>query len=240
MLSQMEEIPDPEAYEREHDEALLRETEDSVEDTDADSETDPVIELIEDTEEEDPDEEPFVAPEPVTPSPVATDEESVRSGEDRVVSPPPSPQSLSLTSSDDDDPEEDTSSEEERDPTPAPAPAPVMPPPPLDLPPVSGAEHAYVVQFMTRDLLSAEARLNEARRVIVEEREARLRIQAEMRTTVARRTRARLHRIERRSRERVLGLGIRGGGVIQARDVRRVVRRAFARVRALLRRGAAP
>lgn len=142
----MEEIPDPEAFEREHDEALLRDTEDPGEDMSADTELSPWITLIGDTDDEDPDEEPFVEPEPVTPSPVATGEESVRSDDGRVVSPPSSSQSLSLTSSDDDF-EEDTSSEEERDPTPAPAPAPapVMPPPPLDLPPVSGADHAYVV-----------------------------------------------------------------------------------------------
>lgn len=169
-MSKIPEIPDPEAYEREHDEALLRETDDPEEDMSDDPELGPWITLLGDTDDEDPEEEPFES-EPVTPSLVATDEESVRSGEGRVVSPPPSSQSSSSTSSDDDS-EEDTSEEEERDPTPAPAPAPVVPPPPLDLPPVSGAEHAYVVQFMTRDLLSAEARLNEARRALVEEREA--------------------------------------------------------------------
>lgn len=61
-----------------------------------------------------------------------------------------------------------------------------------------------------------------------------------MRTAVARRTRARLHRIERRSRARIVGLGVRGGGVVRTKDARRVVRRAFFRVRALLRRGATP
>lgn len=218
-------------YEQQHDEALLAavEIEGHVEQT------------VEEDPEEDPEEEPMddgigftdrfghparVVRDP-TPSPpphISSEEEESEDfapvdyeAEDVPSSDPDSPSSASDSSA-----ETETSSEPD-----APLPPPVLG--------ISVARYEFIVASMTARLAEAEARLDESRRQLAAEREARLAPRGWMRLTTPSAVRRVMTRIECRARVQVRSLPEDLAGRVSRVRAERILRRAMRRVRDLTR-----
>lgn len=145
----------------------------------------------------------------------------------RAPTPPPPP----LSPSDDED------SYEELTPTAfvmEDAPDPDTPPPS----PVDGVPrfiHDWVVGTVTAELTEAEIRLDESRRQLAAEREARYAQHGGMRFTTPHAARREMTRIEMRARIQIRSLPIGDDGRVSRADTEEIVRAAMARVRDMTR-----
>lgn len=223
----MGDISDPEEYERQHDEELLR-TPDSP-------------------EEEDPEEDPMWAPttefdEEIPVIEVEADEDDDQT-EGQEWEESQSPDSVLPLFSPERSPSPplppalEGHGEQAPEPTPAVDVSPAGPvtPPHVPLQGVPVFAHGWIVSRLTTDLAVAEARLAESRLQLAAERSARLRTQQVRMALRPQAFRRRVARIERRVLARIRALPTVGGGRVSRVDTERMVRIAMLRVRALTR-----
>lgn len=238
---------DPETFEEQHDEELMRAVdaeaeipdEDAGDEIDSDADTvilsddeDTVSEMDADTEEEDPEEDP--SEEDIE----ADDEASSReptvgaivpeSPLPHVRSPTPPPVPLSPGMGDYDDYEEFTPLAQETEAVP---PAEPDTPPPAPPAMISMAVHDWIVGTLTTELHGMEGRLAEARRELDAERTARF----ERRPTLPRAVSRDITGIELRARLRMRGLRGDGQGRVSRAEAEDVLRRAMRAVRDMTR-----
>lgn len=192
---------DPEAFELDHDEALLAPEDDPIEEpidiSDGDSDDDPEEDDERDIEMHLPSPERTPTPPPAPMSPLPTEEET---SEESV------PAHVEMELADD----------------------PAPPPPPLAVVPL--ALYEWMTSHYAADLTAAEARVAELRLQLTAEREARQMSQGGRVDGSTRRMRSAMRRIEERALNRVRRLSPLRGPVDRS-EVARVLSDAMRRVR---------
>ena len=239
---------DPDTFEEQHDEELMRavdETEISVEDTEDERDTDVVTVVLSDdedtdpmldtdTEEEDPEEDP-IADDVASPYEADVETDTGDSTEDdRVIRSPlpavraPSPPPVPLSPDFEDDSEEHTPIAYETETAP---PAEPDTPPPAPIAVISVAVHDWIVTTLTAELHEMEGRVAEARRELDAERAARF----ERRPAIPRTALRGITGIELRARLRIRALRGDGQGRVSRVEAEDILRRAMLRVRDMTR-----